>query len=323
MIALALLGCSVPLEGWGAQPAGWLRERGPPPVVAWLDADGDGDQELFVSGGADQRDALLDLSRGQLVNVEDVFELGSLVPAEAARAIDLDADGDQDLLVLREDGLHSYLNQGGTFTEIHRWLPQAQGAVVTDLALGDIDRDGDPDLLVALDRAPGALLYRNDGPLGLREIGEAAGLSLDEGLEQVMFLDLDGDGRQDALLRGSHTLAFRNPGVGPFRPLALALAAGTLVDLDIRGDRDRDLVLTSGPSAVLDLDGDELEDLVVLGRDGARLYVQREGALVGAKGPPAPVDARAVTAGPLDLESGWGVIWIAAEGAPVLWRRNP
>jgi hypothetical protein len=322
LIAL-VLGCTAQLEGWDSTVATWSREPGPPPVYAWIDADGDGDDELFLSGGADQRDAVLDLVDGRLVDRELEFELGSLVPAEAALAADLNGDAHPDLLVLREDGLHSYQSTTQGFVEIHRWLPQTLDARVTGLDLGDVDRDGDADVLVGLDRAPGALLYRNDGPLGLREIGQASGLQVDEGLDQVLFFDLDQDGREDVLLRGSRTRAFLNSGLGPFGELSWQPSPRPLQSLSLEGERQRHLVLVEGPSAVLDLDGDRFEDLAVAGPRGPRIYLQRQRSLVSAEGPELPWVPHSVAAGQVDEQSPAELIWIPADGAPVLWRRNP
>ena len=81
--------------------------------AAVLDLDGDGREEIFVGGGAGQPDALLALEDGRLVDRIAGTGLSSLEATYGSCAIDLDGDGDVDLVVARNDGVTLYLNDGG------------------------------------------------------------------------------------------------------------------------------------------------------------------------------------------------------------------
>lgn len=123
------------------------------------DIDGDGDADLFVANGMGQDNALYVNQGGDQLGTEGVFvakRTGDPVTdggkTIGARFIDLENDGDLDLLVANRGGQanHLYLNDGsGDFAV------QSFGAVANDtsdsydITAGDIDGDLDADILVA------------------------------------------------------------------------------------------------------------------------------------------------------------------------------
>ena len=176
-------------------------------------------------------------------------------------AINIDADGDLDLVVGDSTGvLFTFRNNGnGTFTALTAAANPFNGIDVGSFsgpAGGDIDGDGDMDLVVA-NSAGTVTTLRNNGNGTFTNL---TGLSnpfagVDAGsFATISLFDLDGDGDLDALMGNSAgtILAFNNGGAftpadpeqNPFDGVYLgAGAAFGFADLD--GDGDLDAVVGS------------------------------------------------------------------------------
>ncbi len=107
-------------------------------------------------------------------------------------------------------------------------------------AFGDVDGDGDPDLLL-----DGGRLFRNDGA---GSFALDAGYRAPEGARGGLLADLDDDGDLDVLVfRTGHPVVLENDGLGTFADRTPEALRGT-------GD------LYTEAAAVLDVDGDGLLD---------------------------------------------------------------
>ena len=168
-------------------------------AIAWGDLDGDGDVDYFGKR----------LGSEYVVQINDGsgnFTLGwKMDDAQATiggiALADFDADGDLDALVangFRQTGSYPtrlFWNDGaGQFTDSRLVLNDTMGA---ELAVGDLDNDGDLDIFVSnMDRPNEIWLYENGKYVdrGLR-LGENADLS-----GKATLGDLDGDGDLDVIV---------------------------------------------------------------------------------------------------------------------------
>ncbi|MEZ4402447.1 MAG: FG-GAP-like repeat-containing protein [Kofleriaceae bacterium] len=146
---------------------------------ALADFDGDGDLDLVVANSRGEAPRRYTNTGGYLAEVEfsrSTFAHETMTSVEAA---DLDGDGDLDLVFADAGGFlagHGFVggqsrlfrNDGhGRFTDrTARALPAAL-LPTTDLAVGDLDGDGDLDLALANSGGPEAILIqRGDGRHG-------------------------------------------------------------------------------------------------------------------------------------------------------------
>ena len=243
-------------------------------IPAFNDLDGDGDLDLLLSNKIDTES----VGTGHLYVFENTgsatapaFTERGMVPGlpdayhHAPAFGDLDGDGDDDVLMGEwRDRMTYYRNDGprggrGADAVLPRWtLVDSAAATLTrgrntTPTLGDLDGDGDLDLLVG--ESSGALnYYRNDG--GARspefELVSDEFQDIDIGRRSVPTLvDLDGDGDLDLAVGSeiSGVRIFINEGsrkapvfveTDPVPVEVPAFSTPVFVDMD--GDGDLDLV---------------------------------------------------------------------------------
>ncbi|MGD9852865.1 MAG: CRTAC1 family protein [Nitrospirales bacterium] len=272
----------------------WDDNRHPFSGAAVIDVDQDGTMEIFVGGGEGQEDALFTYRDGKLVNVIHGSGLSSTTATYGATSIDMDHDGDTDLLIAREDGISLYLNDHGTFTQRKIPLHLEPDAVPLTIAVSDINHDGHGDLYVSVfvnkktfrsatfndpSHAKHNVMLLNNGDLTFTDITKASGTASKQNTFLSAFVDLNGDGWQDLVVAQNtgEVEIFKNERNSTFTPIATNTGYGFWMGLavgDVDKDGDQDLfftnVGTSIPQYLLkgDLkDGQRLESQWVLLRN--------------------------------------------------------
>jgi len=220
-------------------------------VIAELDLDGDGDEDLLHAGVPSV--ARNDGSCVWTLLTEDVPEIPFGLPL--VRTFDLEGDGDVDLLIHDFLRLSLWRNEGGMrFTDASGELP-AQGLPSLAIA-GDVDGDGDLDLLVAY-YAGQVEVWWNDGrgsfsaePLPPLTNMAWAGLLIDVDADRDLdVLLIDGrDPNSCSLFEycPSRTAYFRNDGKAGFTDVSeswgeVSLASDGIQPVDLDRDGNLDL----------------------------------------------------------------------------------
>ncbi len=186
------------------------------------DINDDGQPDLLIGNNGQNR--ILINSGGQFTDETD-----SRLPlrddiTQDLELGDVDGDGDLDLLVGNEDANRLLLNNGsGVFSDAPEGaLPyRAAPEETREADFGDIDGDGDLDILFANVRAfvstasPKNRLLINDGSGRFQDVTEDALPDYEDNSFDGDFFDLDGDGDLDIITSNSNGPSFRE--LSPYR----------------------------------------------------------------------------------------------------------
>ncbi len=229
--------------------------------VCVLDVDGRPPMDLFFSlhphpGGG----SMLYVAAAPVAFEDQTAERGlaGIGAAMGCLAFDADGDGDDDLLVTGVGSVRLFLREGDRFVDRSATLdvPTDPIAMWTSAAAGDVDDDGDIDLLVAGmvrwdvtrltpgcgDRCGGQverfqpianlLLLRNDDGTYTESAAELApDLTREEMTLAVMITDVDADGRVDLFIGNDFGSIFHNRALargedGVYRDISPSLGLG-------------------------------------------------------------------------------------------------
>ncbi|MEO5562762.1 MAG: VCBS repeat-containing protein, partial [Chitinophagaceae bacterium] len=194
----------------------------------FFDADGDGDNDLYVcSGGNEFSSNSTDLinrlyindGKGKFARSPQVLPSFIFESTSCVRAADYDKDGDLDLFVgVRLKPLSygysckSYILQNngkGIFTDATQTVAPGllKAGMVCDAQWFDYDKDGYDDLAIAGDYMPVTIYHNENG--SLKDVTAAAGLGKTNGWwNRIIIADVNNDGFLD-IIGGNHGLNSR------------------------------------------------------------------------------------------------------------------
>lgn len=251
-----------------------------PTSIATGDLDGDGRPDLAVANsGSGSVSVLRRAGADGVINADSFAARVNFAVGSGARAValaDVDGDGKLDVAtandgartisLLRNTSAAGAINAGSFAARVD--FAAADGPFA--LALGDLDRDGKPDLAVAHRGAGSVSLWRNAAAAGILNPG-----SLDARVDfavgrnpiSVALADMDGDGKSELVVAsedGSELVVLRNVSVvGDIDSSSFAVALRFAT-----AGRPHGL-------AVGDIDADGLPDVAVAQPDGNTVGVWR------------------------------------------------
>jgi len=222
--------------------------------IAFADIDNDGDLDLYVARYDSHNRLYRNNGDGTFTNIAAAARVDTLVNSRGVAFGDVDNDGYLDLYVVNQNGANIlyHNNRDGTFDNI---APKAGLNVSRDnpnfydqgASFADIDNDGDLDLYVA-GAGERDLLFRNNGNLTFKEIGNIANVDIDsEPSQGVAFGDIDNDSDLDLCVTNGPDYPnrlYQNDGTGIFTEKVVAEADTSFgsgvafADVDNDGDLD-------------------------------------------------------------------------------------
>lgn len=183
-----------------------LKKAGGFSAAVFVDYDNDGKLDLFTYGPS-SAGLFRNTSGGNFTDVTKKSSIQLTARRDKILFVDLDQDGDLDLYA----GAQSYRNHSdGTFS---RFALKDQPSALRDAEFGDIDLDGDVDLVV-IDSTGSLIVYSNLRQGRFDKVTEST-LATQKAFT-VNLTDYDNDGDLDLLVTGNSAQFFKNNGEGKF-----------------------------------------------------------------------------------------------------------
>ena len=231
------------------------------------DVDGDGDFDLLLGHRLGMTLYMNDGSGAFAVGINRLPQVGS--PVTSIEVADTDGDGSVEILPVHANSPLLFRNDGtGHFADVTGAALPANGlANVVDIEAGDVDGDGDRDLILSQLASVHAGLaerqdrvYLNDGTGQFTDgtVGRVP-MDIDYTIDSAL-VDVDGDGdldwaavrRHPVQLAGVPARLYLNDGQGVFTPAASSslppanFQGESIIPGDSDGDGDADLLITGG-----------------------------------------------------------------------------
>jgi len=294
--------------------------------ATFADFDNDGWLDLFVIGGEGKGHLFRNRGDGTFEDVTSKARIADVTGAKKAVFVDLDHDGDLDLLLLGNGQRTVYRNNlDGTFTEATAALGLA-GASAGDAVFGDFDGDGRLDLFVGGGGTGGDALLHNGGAQRFSDVTTSSGLSAAGGSTAIAAGDYNNDGFIDLFIAGTgkEPTLWLNKGDGTFAPdtrssatlkIAASASASVAKFVDYDNDGWMDLVVAGKPGASTKPSA----GIFLLRNDRAGKFIDRSNVIPAAV---RQAGASAIAVSDVD-EDGDQDLWLVdAAGAPRLLRND-
>jgi Tfp pilus assembly protein PilF len=288
--------------------------------ATFADFDNDGWLDLFALGGEGRGHLFRNSGTGTFTDATAKAGIADVKGATSSRFVDLDHDGDLDLVLAGGPKLVVYRNNlDGSFSDATAAYGLDAAGAASDVAFADFDGDGRVDLFVAIPGAHG-MLFHNGGAARFSDVTAASGLAADNGSTAAVG-DYDNDGHLDLITAGSSGVAlWRNRGDGSFardaRSPAASLSAGATLTAASLLDYDNDgwLDIVAGGTAT----GGK-PALFVLRNDGTGTFIDRSSVVPAAV---RSAGAGAIAVSDVDDDGDEDLFLLDAMGAPRLLRND-
>jgi len=295
--------------------------------ATFADYDNDGWLDLFAIGGEGRGHLFRNRGDGTFVEVTPKAGVAAVKGARKGIFVDLDHDGDLDLLLVGNGQRTVYRNNlDGTFTDATASFGLAGTGDTRDAVFGDFDGDGRIDLFIANADRSDALLH-NGGVQRFSDATAASGLTTISGSGAAAVGDYNNDGFLDlfvASTNGGEPALWLNKGNGTFTRdrrstdvlqnlRSTAGLAATFVDYDNDGWLD---LVVAGTS---DTKADRVAKVFLFRNDGTGRFIDRSTVI------PAPVratGASAIAVSDVDEDGDEDLFLIDGTGAPRLLRND-
>jgi FG-GAP-like repeat len=201
--------------------------------VALADFNGDGRLDLFLVYNEYPARILFGDGKGGFTDSGRAIGTPGL-SGTSVEIADIDQDKDVDAFVTYyQERARLYLNDGtGSLTV-------SDQTFFDSVAAGDVDGDGDADVVSFREGNPASVWLNEKGRFVLQE----RSIEIGEGVGRLALIDLNGDGDLDlfALGRTTRSVLWENDGKGSFRKSDQAFNSGTRLaggDIDLDGKKD-------------------------------------------------------------------------------------
>jgi FG-GAP-like repeat len=284
IIISVLFSASLSASDWRLNP-GMFNPSGVPSLPfsqpRFADMDADGDMDMILGSTSDKPLFLTNTgttSYPRFTYIEDLFSAVSSLDAEMAVAYDIDADGDLDLITGGYSGIQLYLNTGnaiaGLFTKSNDFFNGLSTGSNPIIDMGDIDNDGDLDMVVGLSESGQVKVYTNQGSNTAASFLETSSQVLgDIGIYAYpVFCDPDNDGDLDILCgRDDYNFTY-------FKNTGSVSSASWSVNSSVFSGLGGDSYFNS--PAMVDINGDNKEDLIYGNYAGPLTYFSNTGSTI-------------------------------------------
>ena len=222
------------------------------------DLDGDGDPDALRTSDCNNKLEWFENTDGLGTFGSEQPLVSSAPAARTAPGVDLDGDGDPDVLVasLSDNKIAWYENADGLGTFGTQKVVTTVAFGIESVVAGDLDGDGDPDLVSGYLNE--AAWYENTDGLGTFGPPVVLPVAATRVIE-VATADLDGDGDQDvlAMCASPNKLVWleNTDGLGSFGPeqaiVASAPSSGSVFAVDMDDDGDQDVLVAISTAGVV------------------------------------------------------------------------
>ncbi|MEP6950447.1 MAG: FG-GAP-like repeat-containing protein, partial [Ginsengibacter sp.] len=259
-----------------------------PYSVALSDVDGDGKPDLVVATQNNAVSVLRNISTtGNIITssfAPKVDLIAGSTPYSAATG-DVDGDGMPDIVIANSGSATiSVLRNTSTSGSISAAakIDFATGSFPTSVAIGDVDGDGKPDLVIANGGSSTVSVFRNTSTSGIIDASSfAAKVDFTSGSTPyfVAVGDVDGDGKPDLVTANQNS-----------NNISVLRNTSTSGSISVAAKVELSVGLVPRSVAIGDIDGDGKPDLVVANYNSNSVSVLRNTSTSGSISADAKVD---------------------------------